>query len=61
MAAFFAKVQIPIDPLNKALAQMSEQRQDPRQASMEFLKAHPDIWKPWLPEDVAARVSASLN
>ncbi|MNL88751.1 hypothetical protein D3C87_2186590 [compost metagenome] len=54
-------MQIPIDPLNKALAQMSEQRQDPRQASMEFLKAHPDIWKPWLPEDVAARVSASLN
>ncbi len=61
VAAFFAKVQIPIEPLNKALAQMSEKHQDPRQAGVDFLKAHPDIWKPWLPEDVAARVSASLN
>ncbi|MNP61523.1 hypothetical protein D3C76_1567200 [compost metagenome] len=54
-------MQIPIEPLNKALAQMSEKHQDPRQAGVDFLKAHPDIWKPWLPEDVAARVSASLN
>ncbi|WP_166361663.1 ABC transporter substrate-binding protein [Pseudomonas akapageensis] len=61
ITAFFSKVEIPIEPLNKALAQMSEKHQDPRQASEDFLKAHPDIWQPWLTQDIAAKVSASLK
>ena len=58
---FFAKVDLPIDPLNKALANMSESRTSPRQASETFLKDHPDVWKAWLPEEVASKVSASLK
>ena len=33
LAEFFSKVDLPIDPLNKALAQMSEQHSTPRQAA----------------------------
>jgi len=61
LVAFFSKVDFPIDPLNKALAGMSEKHVDPRQVTEVFLKEHPDVWKAWLPEDIAAKVSASLK
>jgi hypothetical protein len=52
-----AKVDFPIDPLNKALAEMSEKHTAPRQAAEAFMKAHPDVWKAWLPKDVADKVA----
>lgn len=61
LVEFFAKVDFPIDSLNKALANMSEARTSPRQAGEAFLKDHPEVWKTWLPEDVASKVSASLK
>ncbi|SEN58651.1 glycine betaine/proline transport system substrate-binding protein [Pseudomonas sp. ok272] len=60
LAAFFAQVDLPIDPLNKALAEMSEQHTPPRQAAEAFMRAHPDVWRAWLPKDVADKVAASL-
>lgn len=61
IAGFFAKVNFPIEPLNKALAQMSEQHTLPRQAAEAFLKEHPQIWQAWVPKAVADKVAASLN
>lgn len=61
LTRFFAKVELPIDELNKALANMSDSRLPPRQASEAFLKEHPQVWQAWLPEDVAAKVGASLK
>ena len=61
LAEFFAKVQLPIEPLNKALADMSKSRTPPRQASEAFLRNHPEVWQAWLPKDVAAKVTASLQ
>lgn len=61
LTSFFAKVELPIDELNKALANMSDSRLPPRQASEAFLKEHPQVWQAWLPEDVAAKVGASLK
>ncbi|NBA98322.1 ABC transporter substrate-binding protein [Pseudomonas sp. R5(2019)] len=60
LVSFFAKVELPIDPLNKALAHMSEHHQPPRQAAEAFLKANPQLWQGWVPAEVAQKVSASL-
>ena len=61
LVEFFAKVDLPIGPLNKALADMSEKRTPPRQASEVFLKSHPEVWKAWLPAEIADKVAASLK
>ncbi|MGC5700982.1 ABC transporter substrate-binding protein [Pseudomonas sp. NFXW11] len=57
---FFSKVDLPIEPLNRALAQMSESHSAPRDAARDFLKQHPQVWRPWLPAEVADKVAASL-
>ncbi|WP_277593307.1 ABC transporter substrate-binding protein [Pseudomonas chlororaphis] len=61
IAEFFGKVDLPIEALNKALAEMSEKHTPPREAAQAFLKAHPQVWRAWLPGDVADKVSASLD
>lgn len=61
LVEFFSKVRVPIDPLNKALALMSEKRTPPREASQAFLKAHPELLQAWLPGDVADKVTAGLK
>jgi glycine betaine/proline transport system substrate-binding protein len=60
LVAFFEKVDLPIDLLNQTLGQMSEKRQDPKVVAQAFLKDHPEVWKAWLPADVASKVSGSL-
>lgn len=60
ITSFFAKVDFPIDALNSALAQMSKKHTLPREAAQAFLKAHPEVWKAWLPVDVAQKVEANL-
>ena len=57
LVALFEHVDLPIDLLNKVLAKMSETRQPPRQAAEAFLRDHPDVWKAWMPTDVAAKVA----
>ncbi|MBC3271204.1 ABC transporter substrate-binding protein [Pseudomonas sp. SWRI81] len=61
IAEFFSKVDFPIEPLNKALAQMSEKHTSPRDAALAFMKEHPQVWQAWLPKDVADKVAAGLN
>jgi glycine betaine/proline transport system substrate-binding protein len=60
IAEFFSKVDLPIEPLNKALADMSENRTPSREAAEAFLKAHPQVWQAWVPKEVADKVSAGL-
>lgn len=60
LADFFAKVDLPIEPLNQALAQMSENHSAPREVARTFLKQHPDVWRAWVPKDVADKVAAAL-
>ncbi|MFO2465954.1 ABC transporter substrate-binding protein [Pseudomonas sp. 15FMM2] len=61
IAQFFEKVDFPIEPLNQALASMSEKHTAPREVAQAFLKEHPQVWKAWLPDDVARKVEASLK
>lgn len=56
----FERVDLPIDPLNQALAQMSEKRTPPRDAALAFMRQHPQVWKAWLPEHVATNVEGGL-
>ncbi len=60
LVSFFEKVDLPIDPLNKTLGEMSEKRLDPSNVAKSFLKDHPEIWTAWVPEDVAKKVAAGL-
>jgi glycine betaine/proline transport system substrate-binding protein len=61
LRSFLDKFNIPLDLLNKALADMGDRKWDARQAAQNFLKQHPEILKKWLDADVAAKVSASLK
>ncbi|TDF86409.1 ABC transporter substrate-binding protein [Pseudomonas sp. H9] len=56
----FSRVDLPIETLNKALAHMSESREPAKAAAQRFMRDHPDIWKAWLPTEVAERVEAGL-
>ena len=60
LVAFFAKVDLPIEILNKTLAQMSQKRQEPAAAAREFLKANPQIWRQWVPAEVGDKVQGQL-
>ena len=61
LRSFLDKFNIPLDLLNKTLADMGDRKLDPRQAAQDFLKQHPEILKKWLDADVAAKVSAGLK
>jgi ABC-type proline/glycine betaine transport system substrate-binding protein len=60
LVAFFEKVDLPIDLLNHTLGQMSEKRLQPRQVAEAFLRDQPQVWKAWVPGEVAERVTAQL-
>ncbi|WP_213878483.1 ABC transporter substrate-binding protein [Pseudomonas sp. dw_358] len=60
LVSFFDKVDIPIDLLNKTLAGMSEKHLEPKAVAEAFLREQPQVWKAWVPGDVADKVSKSL-
>ena len=60
IGAFLAKVDLPIAPLNQALATMSEKHLEPRKVAAELLKAHPEWLQAWLPADIASKVQDTL-
>lgn len=60
LVTFFEKVDLPIDLLNQTLAGMSEKRLQPRLVAEAFLRDQPQVWKPWVPAEVATKVSAGL-
>lgn len=60
LVSFFEKVDFPIDLLNKTLGDMSESRDEPSKVAKAFLQQHPEVWKPWVPAEVASKVSAGL-
>ncbi|MDD7909375.1 ABC transporter substrate-binding protein [Pseudovibrio exalbescens] len=47
--------------VSKALAYMQDTGGTTDDAAIEFLKTNRDIWVPWVPEEVAARVEAALE
>ncbi|WP_440091869.1 ABC transporter substrate-binding protein [Pseudomonas syringae] len=60
LVSVFKQVDFPIGLLNQTLSDMSKKHEDPKVAATRFLKQNQDVWKAWLPADVASRVSAAL-
>ncbi|MBN3856566.1 ABC transporter substrate-binding protein [Paraburkholderia sp. Ac-20340] len=59
--AFFQKVNFPIDFLNNTILDMTEHKVDAQAEALKFLKTHPEMWKTWVPADVATKVQKSLG
>ncbi len=63
LKAFLSKYHTTSAVVSKALVTMREAggMDAPQVAAKAFLKARPEIWHAWVPEDVAARVDAALK
>lgn len=60
LTAFFSKVSVPFDVVNKTLAYMEESGGETSEVAQWFLKNQQDIWSKWVPAEVADRVKATL-
>src|SRR5438105_2998904 len=61
IVAFIEKVQLSADQINGSIAKMNERKVGAEVVAREFLKANPQVWKAWVPSDVAAKVSTALK
>ncbi|MCF3932335.1 ABC transporter substrate-binding protein [Acuticoccus sp. M5D2P5] len=61
LAAFFTNYSTTSAQTSEALAFMRDNDAEAPEAAEMFLKEHPDVWKAWVPEAVAERVSASIG
>ena len=48
----------PGDVMNGLLVYMDENQAEGADAAVEFLRAHPDVWKAWVPEEAAMKIKA---
>ena len=48
----------PGDVMNGMLVYMDDNQAEGADAAAEFLRAHPDVWKPWVSEDAAMKLKA---
>lgn len=58
---FFTKMNVPFDLLSTYLVEMNSNRVAPDAMADKFFKTHPEVWKKWVPGDVADKISASLK
>ncbi|MBX6350717.1 MAG: ABC transporter substrate-binding protein, partial [Clostridia bacterium] len=58
---FLAKMDVQLEPLEKTAAYMEVNDTTAEEAAIWYLRHYPDIWKAWVPADVAARVAAALE
>jgi len=58
---FLEKYETTSAQTNAALAYMNDHDDDIEAAAIWFLEEYPDVWKNWVPEDVAANVEQALN
>jgi len=59
LTAFFEAYGMTSDDTSAALAFMHDNDAEASAAAEEFLRTREDVWSAWVPEDVAARVSAA--
>ena len=60
VAEFLSKMQLPNKEVSEILAWGDDNKASPDEVSDYFLKNYEAIWTQWVPEDVAARLKASL-
>jgi glycine betaine/proline transport system substrate-binding protein len=57
---FFKQMSVPSDIVNRAITEMGERKVGGAVLAREFLQKNKEIWKQWVPEDVAAKVEVKL-
>jgi glycine betaine/proline transport system substrate-binding protein len=57
---YFTKRGFTNDKMNALLAWMEDNQADGEEAMLHFLSEYPDIWHPWVSQDVAKKVEAEL-
>ena len=58
---FLSKYSTTLEQNNEFLAYMQDNNSESEDAAIYFLKNYPDVWKSWLPEDVANAVEETLK
>jgi glycine betaine/proline transport system substrate-binding protein len=58
---FFGKISLPLALDNQLVSEMHEKKLDGPAIAQVFLKQYPQVWKQWVPADVAAKVQAGLK
>lgn len=58
---FLSNYETSAEITSNALAVMREQDIEPEEAANAWMKDNPDIWKEWIPEDVAEKVESAIN
>ena len=56
----YSKISFPMDFLNKTILDMTTKKIDGPTMAKQFLRDHPEMWKAWVPNDVAQKVQAAL-
>jgi len=57
---YLSKRVFTADAMGAMLVYMADEQADGGDATIEFLQNNEDLWKTWVPEDVAAKVKAAL-
>lgn len=60
LVSMLGKVKFPMDFLNSTILEMSTKKLDGSAMATQFLREHPEMWKQWVPADVASKVQAGL-
>jgi glycine betaine/proline transport system substrate-binding protein len=60
VAEMIGKMSYPNEVVNRVLAWADDNSADSDEVVEYFLKNHEEVWTPWVPADVAARVKATL-
>lgn len=61
LAEFLRNYSTTLEQNNKVMAYMFKNKADSRQAAVWFLKNYGDVWKTWVPSEIADKISAALK
>ncbi len=61
LVGVFGKVRFPMAFLNQTILEMTTKKIDGAAMATQFLKTRPDMWKQWVPADVAQKIADSLK
>lgn len=60
LATFFRRYGMTSDMTSRMLAEAREKGRTPEQQALVFLRTQPEVWRGWLPDEIAAKVAAGL-
>lgn len=61
LVEFLEKYTTTLAHNNGFLAYMMQENKNEEEAALHFLNEHADVWKPWVPNDIAEKVEKALN